>query len=78
MLTGGVTDFSVDSGSTAICKYDAVTKLVTALAPGICDITASKAADSLFNAETGKLRILIAKTAQAKPLLRRRPVLSSA
>lgn len=62
----GALTVSVDSGSTAICKYDAVTKLVTALAPGICDITASKAADSLFNAETGKLRILIAKTAQAK------------
>lgn len=64
----GAVSVSVDSGSTAICKFDAATSKVTAVAPGICDITATKAAgaDGLFNAQTGKLRIIIAKTAQAK------------
>jgi len=64
----GALTVSVDSGSTAICKYNDVTKLVTAIAPGICDITATKAAgaDGLFNSQTGKLRIIIAKSAQAK------------
>ena len=64
----GALTISVDSGSTAVCRYDNVAKTVVAIAPGLCDLTATKAAgaDGLFNAQTGKLRIVIAKTAQAK------------
>ncbi len=58
----------VDSGSTAICSYNDVTKQITALAPGVCDLTITKAAgaDGLFLVQSTKLRVVIAKTAQAK------------
>jgi hypothetical protein len=59
---------SVDSGSTAICTYDAATGLITAIQAGRCELTATKAAgaDGLFNAATGKLTVVINKIPQAR------------
>jgi len=71
-VTGGAGDGTlttvVDSGSTAICSYNDVTKQITALAPGVCDLTITKAAgaDGLFLVQSTKLRVVIAKTAQTK------------
>ena len=64
----GARTISVDSGSTAVCSYNNTTKLITALAPGRCDLTITQAAgaDGLFNAATTKLTVNIAKTAQTK------------
>ncbi|NBQ97245.1 MAG: hypothetical protein EBU12_03260, partial [Microbacteriaceae bacterium] len=64
----GARTISVDSGSTAVCSYNNTTKLITALAPGRCDLTINQAAgaDGLFNAATTKLTVNIAKTAQTK------------
>jgi hypothetical protein len=64
----GAQTITVDSGSTAVCSYSDVTKLITALAPGNCDLTITKAAgaDGLFLAQTSKLRVVVAKTAQTK------------
>ena len=64
----GAQTITGDSGSTAVCSYSDVTKLITALAPGNCDLTITKAAgaDGLFLAQTSKLRVVVAKTAQTK------------
>ena len=64
----GAMTVSVDSGSTAICTYDAATGLITAIQAGRCELTATKAAgaDGLFNAATGKLTVVINKIPQAR------------
>ena len=62
----GAVTVAVDSGSTAICSYNSVTGAITALQAGKCELTATKAADALFNVATGKLSITINKVAQAK------------
>ena len=65
----GAQTVTVDSGSTAVCSYSDVTKLITAIAPGRCDLTITKAADNNFLVQTVKLSVQIAKTAQAKVTL---------
>ncbi|NDC48500.1 MAG: hypothetical protein EBZ61_05380, partial [Micrococcales bacterium] len=64
----GAQTVTVDSGSSAVCSYDAATKVVTAIRAGKCDLTVSKAAgaDGLFNAATGKLSITVNKIPQAR------------
>ena len=69
-LTGGsgngASVVSVDSSSTAVCSYNPVTGVLTAIMAGNCEITATKAAgaDGLFNAATTHLTVVISKITQ--------------
>ena len=65
----GAQTVTVDSGSTAVCSYSDATKLITAIAPGRCDLTITKAADNNFLVQTVKLSVQIAKAAQSKVTL---------
>ena len=69
-LTGGsgngTSTVSVDSGSTAVCSYNAVTGVLTAIMAGNCEITVTRTAgaDGLFNAATTHLTVVINKITQ--------------
>jgi hypothetical protein len=70
-LTGGsgngTSTVSVDSSSTAVCSYNAVTGVLTAIMVGNCEITATRTAgaDGLFNATTTHLTVVINKITQS-------------
>jgi hypothetical protein len=59
----GATTFSVDVGSTSVCSISSST--VTILTAGICSVTATKAADTNYLAQTAQVVITIAQASQA-------------
>lgn len=59
---GGAVSYAITSG-TSFCSLSGAT--LTGLSPGICTVTATKAADANFNAATATVDVTVGKGAQA-------------
>jgi hypothetical protein len=61
----GTGSFSYASTTASVCSVNASTGAVTILTAGTCSITATKAADTNYNAATGSTSIVVSKATQA-------------
>ena len=71
-LGNGAVDFAVTQGA-ASCRLWASRTSVAAIAPGSCTITVTKAASTIFPAQTATIELIVTRAAQAPLILAATP-----